>query len=119
MWGRLASGGRAMVAGLLADGVAGGVAEGDPDCARCCCDAARDSCSVPERVGADDSVVARVDLRDGVRAPGVSAGDSAGCPDGTGADRDGAVLLGGEIEAVDDLKGLRVDFEEHGPLPGS
>ena len=92
------------IRGLLADGVAGRVAEGDPDGAGCCCDAAGDSCSVAERDGADDSVCARVDLRDGAR-PVVR-------PDGTGADRDREVgLLGGEIEPVEDMQRLRVDFE--------
>src|SRR6059036_2242314 len=69
----------------------------------CCRDAAGDSGSVSEREGADDSVRARVDLRDPVRGPVVPAADPAGRPDGTGADRDGTGLLGGEIEAVEDL----------------
>src|SRR6266516_6458198 len=89
--------------GLPDDGVAGRVADGDPDSAGCCRDAAGDSGSLSEREGADDSVRARVDLRDPVRGPVVPAADPAGRPDGTGADRDGTGLLGGEIEAVEDL----------------
>src|SRR5436305_13607661 len=73
--------------GLSADGVAGRVADGDPDSAGCCRDAAGDSGSVSEREGADDSVRARVDLRDTVRGPVVPAAEPAGPPDGAGADR--------------------------------
>src|SRR5262245_36385628 len=97
---------------LLADGVARAIADGDPDSVGCCCDAAGVSCAVSERrKGADDSARARVDLRDGVSGPA----DPAGRPDGTGSDRDGTGLLGGEVEPVDDSQRSRVDFVERSP----
>ena len=88
------------------------VADGDPDGSGCWCDGAGHSRPVSDRREvADDSVRARVDLRDGVSEPA----DPAGRPDGTGADRDDAGLLGGKIEAVQDLQRLWVDVEELGP----